>query len=108
LEHDFVGLSRGTALDIQLTEQSAKLNRPMRLRVQVRSYDAVCKLVAVGVGVSVVPEAVPKGSSLPLATIPLSDVWTERRLVAAVRSSAELTSVARQFYLNLAQTQGTN
>src|SRR5215813_13766886 len=45
LEHDFVGLDRASALQRFLADKAARIGRPLRLRVQLRSFDAVCRLV---------------------------------------------------------------
>jgi DNA-binding transcriptional LysR family regulator len=95
LEHDFVGLTRGTALQTQLEMEAAALNRPLRLRVQVRSYDAVCKLVSVGLGISVVPEQVAQLMAPPLglAVARLDEPWATRRRVVE-----QLSPAARAFF----------
>lgn len=105
LDHDFVGLTRGTALQNQITAEAARVDKPLRLRVQVRSYDAVCKIVAAGMGISLVPEqvAMPFASALGLQVIRLKEPWAERRLVAAVRDPGELTSSARAFFDSLTE-----
>src|SRR6266436_6844826 len=45
LDHDFVGLDRASALQRFLTSKAVRIGRPLRLRVQLRSFDAVCRLV---------------------------------------------------------------
>src|SRR5215469_13578332 len=45
LEHDFVGLDRASALQRFLADKAAKIRQPLRLRVQLRSFDAVARLV---------------------------------------------------------------
>jgi len=55
LEYDFVGLNRGSSL-LELTSRNAeKLGKQMRLRIQVRSYDAMCQMIAVNLGIGVLP-----------------------------------------------------
>lgn len=105
LQHDFVGLTRGTALQNQLDAEAAKRQKPLRLRVQVRSYDAVAKIVSEGLGVSLVPQQVAELLARPLglAAIPLADAWGVRNLVAAVRSLEELAPAARAFFDRLVQ-----
>lgn len=108
LDYDFVGLTRGTALEKQLAAEAAKLRKPLRLRVQVRSYDAVCMLVAAGMGVSLVPEQVSRllGTPLGLASVRLKDEWGTRDLVAAVRQPDALEPHARAFLDLLAVSGG--
>jgi Transcriptional regulator len=50
LEHDFVGLDRASALQRFLADKAARIGQPLRLRVQLRSFDAVCRLVECNVG----------------------------------------------------------
>src|SRR6202047_1715191 len=40
LDHDFVGLDRASALQRFLTSKAVRIGRPLRLRVQLRSFDA--------------------------------------------------------------------
>ena len=56
LEHDFVGLDRASALQRFLASKAVRIGRPLRLRVQLRSFDAVCRLVECKVGIGIVPE----------------------------------------------------
>src|ERR1700683_1360744 len=45
LDHDFVGLDRASALQRFLAGKAVRIGRPLRLRVQLRGFDAVCRLV---------------------------------------------------------------
>ena len=51
LDYDFVGLDRASSLQRFLAGKAVREGRPLRLRVQLRSFDAVCRLVECGVGV---------------------------------------------------------
>ena len=55
-ELDFVCLSQGTSLAQRLQAETAALGRALRIRIQVRSFDAMCRMVAAGLGVAVLPE----------------------------------------------------
>ena len=61
--------------------------RPLRLRMQVRSFDAVCHLVASGLGIAVLPRnaALPMVGAMKLRWRALSDPWASRRLLLATR-----------------------
>ena len=54
--HDFVGLDRASALQRFLADKASRIGLPIRLRVQLRSFDAVCRMVEAGVGLGIVPE----------------------------------------------------
>ena len=45
LDYDFVGLDRASALQRFLADKAARAGQALRLRVQLRSFDAVCRLV---------------------------------------------------------------
>ena len=45
LEYDYVGLPASTSLASLLAAECTKLDMPMRLRIQVRSFDAICRMV---------------------------------------------------------------
>jgi DNA-binding transcriptional LysR family regulator len=103
LDHDFVGLERGSALQRFLTAKAARLGRVLRLRVQLRSFDAVCRLVACNVGIGIVPQTTARRVTrmLPIATVALADAWALRDLRICVRNLAELPPFARQFVEHL-------
>jgi DNA-binding transcriptional LysR family regulator len=50
LDEDWISLNTGAAMLQQLQQAALAANRPLRLRMQVRSFDAVCHLVASGLG----------------------------------------------------------
>src|SRR5262249_20794060 len=52
LERDLVGLEGSSPLTRLLEANAARLMRPMALRVQVRSFEAVCRAVEAGLGVA--------------------------------------------------------
>ena len=89
LDYDFVGLNRGSSL-LELTSRCAeKLGKQMRLRIQVRSYDAMCQMIAVNLGIGVLPfqacEAQLK--AMGLKAIPLEDSWAARNLILATKAN---------------------
>jgi DNA-binding transcriptional LysR family regulator len=97
LDYDFVGLDRASSLQRFLSGKAAREGRPLRLRVQLRSFDAVCRLVECGVGVGVVPRttAARAAKTMALAVIDLADDWALRELTIVVRAAGELRPYAR-------------
>lgn len=100
LDQDFVGLGRGAALDEHLAGHAARLGRTLRLRVRVNGLDAVCAMVAAGVGVSIVPMTAARRhrQSLALDCIRLDDPWAVRQLAICVRNSKKLPRPARRLF----------
>jgi DNA-binding transcriptional LysR family regulator len=97
LDCDVVGAHPGSVMNHLLTRAAAELGRPLRLRIQVSSYDALCLMVSAGLGVGVMPRQsaqlfVP---ALPIQCLPLAEPWAQRKLVVAVRDVAALSPAAR-------------
>jgi len=103
LEHDFVGLDRASALQRFLADKAARAGRPLRLRVQLRSFDAVCRLVECNVGIGVVPETTARRVAKIMAIVPvvLTDAWAPRDLTICVRRFADLPPFARELVTHL-------
>jgi DNA-binding transcriptional LysR family regulator len=89
LDYDFVGLDRASSLQRFLAGKAAREGRPLRLRVQLRSFDAVCRLVEAGVGVGVVPQttAARVAKTTALGVVDLTDDWAIRDLTLIVRAT---------------------
>ena len=88
LEHDLVGLEGSSTLTRLLTAQAAQQMRPMALRVQVRSFEAVCRAVEARLGIGVLPLAAARSfaHAMQLKVLPLSDLWALRRMQLIMRS----------------------
>ncbi len=97
LDEDAVGMHHGSTLQAFLAQESDKLGKPMKLRIQLASFDAMCRMIGAGVGVGVVPEsaALRNRASLKLALVPLSDAWNVRERYLLARDFAQLPSYAR-------------
>ena len=103
LDRDFVGLDRSSALQRFLASKAARSGRPLRLRVQLRSFDAVCRLVECNVGVGIVPETTARrvAKTMTIAVVPLTDAWATRELTICLRTMKELPLYARQLVEHL-------
>jgi len=103
LEHDFIGLDRASALQRFLASKALRVGRPLRLRVQLRSFDAVCRLVECKVGIGIVPETTARrvSKTMAIAAVTLSDAWAVRELTICVKSRADLPTYARQLVEHL-------
>lgn len=99
----FVGLADGSALQQHLSAHAARAGRSMKLRVRVGDVDTVCRMVARGVGIGIVPAiaAARCAPSMAIGAVPLSDPWARRSLVIGVRSRADLPVPARSLFEHL-------
>lgn len=97
LEEDMVGMQAGSTLQSFLEGQAERLGRPMRLRIQLSSFDAMCRMVGGGVGVAIVPESAARRNLAPmkLAQIELQDDWRVRERYILVREQEVLPAYAQ-------------
>ena len=98
LEYDFVGLDRSSAVQRFLAGNASRVGRALRLRVQLRSFDAVCRLVECDVGVGIVPATTARRAvkAMAIRVIELNDPWALRELAICVRDFDALPPYARQ------------
>jgi len=98
LDYDMVGLDRASALQRFLAEKASRIGRPLKLRVQLRSFDAICRLVECNVGVGIVPETTAQriAKASAIAEVRLTDTWAARDLTICVRNEETLPPYARQ------------
>lgn len=88
LERDLVGLEGSSTLTRLITAQAAAQMKPMALRVQVRSFEAVCRAVVAQLGIGILPLAAARSfvQDMRLKVLPLSDHWALRRMQLCTRS----------------------
>jgi DNA-binding transcriptional LysR family regulator len=98
LDYDFAGLDRASALQRFLADKASRIGRPLKLRVQLRSFDGVCRLVERNAGIGIVPETTVRWAarSMAIKAVDLTDTWAVRDLTICVRDVATLSPFARQ------------
>lgn len=97
LDYDFVTLARTASLTRKIFAAAEGAGRVLRIRVQARSFDAICRMVAAGLGLSILPSAGAPlyARALGLAVTPLTGLDSQRRLLVAMRSRAALSPAAQ-------------
>ncbi|WP_158902170.1 LysR family transcriptional regulator [Burkholderia sp. L27(2015)] len=82
LSYDFVCLRSESSLSTLLVNAAARLGQPINRRVQVSGNEAVCCMVEMGMGISVLPAPwLDKHQNFAgLVTRPLDEPWALRRL----------------------------
>ncbi|WP_420177806.1 LysR family transcriptional regulator [Kerstersia gyiorum] len=87
LDRDFIGLDRESALQRFLADRALREGRRLHLRVQLRSFDAICLMVQAGVGIGIVPETTARRAqhSMRISVIPLRNDWAQRDLRVCLR-----------------------
>lgn len=106
---DFIGLLNSTALTRTLVEQAARAEVSLRLRMQVRSFDGVCRMVEAGFGYGILPLIAARGfaASMKLDVVPLSDTWATRRMLLCLPPGTLASSLVGTLASHLQQTADT-
>lgn len=107
LDFDFVGLDRYSAIHSFLEQEVSQLGRAMQLRIQVRSFDAMCRMIDARVGIGVLPEqaALRHAKSNGIRIVQLLDQWAIRELRICMRHFGELPVFARELIDHLLRTR---
>jgi DNA-binding transcriptional LysR family regulator len=103
LDQDLIGMNPGAALLQSLQSAAEQRGMPLRLRMQVRSFDAICHLVAAGLGISVLPRAAvePLAQAMGLTCRALTNEWASRRLLIAAGAGRQEDEAVRALMAHL-------
>ncbi|MBU3695202.1 LysR family transcriptional regulator [Dechloromonas sp.] len=99
LAEPFVCLHAGSAIHTFMMNHAARLGGRLDVRIQVRGFNAVCRMVAAGVGIGMVPRS---AVTAEVVTVEIADAWAPRDLQLCVRALASLTPVAAALFGHLA------
>lgn len=96
VQFDWVGMHAGSALNHLVTRVAADAGLQLRLRMKVTGYDALCLMVASGLGIGILPEGSARlyMGSLPLRCIRLNEPWAQRQLMLCVRAQEALSPLS--------------
>ncbi|MDR5748731.1 LysR family transcriptional regulator [Caballeronia sp. LZ029] len=99
LSYSFVALLEASAIQIFLNRAAAVAHKPMTIRVHVASYDAICRMVAAGAGIAILPKAafVRLKGEQSIGSCALRDPWAVRTFQVCARDLNALSSFAQEF-----------
>ncbi len=97
LVHDQIALARTASLTRKVIAVAEAVGVVLRIRVQVRSFDAMCRMVARGLGLAVLPSSAARlyVVSLGLTMVPLVGHDMKRQLLLVMRQRATLSAAAQ-------------
>ena len=97
LDESYVCLSEWSAIHGFLLKAASSFGRTLRYRVEVSSFEAVCRMVEAKVGVSVIPEtAIDRYAQvMNIIKVDLNDAWANRQLQVCIRPNEKLPSFAQ-------------
>ncbi|WP_150589018.1 LysR family transcriptional regulator [Pandoraea eparura] len=103
LQYPVVGLNRGSSLLELISSKAQEAGGSLQLRVQVRSFGALCRMVGARLGVGVLPRATcePLLDAYRLKALRLTDSWAHRRMMVACSETKELSSAGKLLWEQL-------
>ena len=98
VQQPLVGLHANSSLHHLLARAAADAGRPLNVRIRVTSFDAVCAMVAAGLGIGIIPKAAASAyaAQLRLNAIALTDAWAKRQLFICTRVNEPLPGAAQR------------
>jgi DNA-binding transcriptional LysR family regulator len=100
LDEEYVGLNTGSSLLARMNDAAFAAGRPLKLRIQVASFDGACRMIESGLGIGIVPRSTVRPGLLVerLSMVRLSDAWAMRSLLIGASAAGGLSpEVARLF-----------
>jgi DNA-binding transcriptional LysR family regulator len=97
LAYPFVAHHPSSSLNTLMTQAASEAGKPLQSRIQVSSFECMCRLVAADFGVALLPEGVLGGrkDELGIKVVQLKDAWAMRQLVLVVRDPDTLPFTTR-------------
>ncbi len=98
IQYPHVGL-RGSTLHDLMVELVSGMNRRLELRVEMASFESMCRMIEAGVGVGVLPESAARrlARGTTLRVINLTDPWAVRERRVVYREFEALPACGRAF-----------
>ncbi|PAU52899.1 LysR family transcriptional regulator [Pseudomonas sp. PIC25] len=105
LAFQHIGLHEGSTLLSFLRERVEHLGEQLSLRIQVSSFEAVCRMIEAGVGIGIIPESAARRHSrtMRLAVVKLDELWAVRERSILVRELEALPGSIRALIATLRQ-----
>ncbi|ROM82837.1 LysR family transcriptional regulator [Pseudomonas brassicacearum] len=103
LAFQHIGLHEGTTLLSFLRDHVERLGQNLSLRIQVSSFEAICRMVEAGVGIGIIPEsaALRHSRTMKLEIVEIDEPWAIRERSILVRELDALPGAVRALIATL-------
>lgn len=97
IDEEIIGMHTGSAIGVLLSREASLLEKSVRLRMQVTSFESLCMMIHSRLGIGILPCAVAQRNSdaLQLSLVELEDAWCVREFRIAVLGDRTLPVAAR-------------
>ncbi|TWI53357.1 DNA-binding transcriptional LysR family regulator [Pseudomonas duriflava] len=103
LAYQHIGLNEGTTLFTFLRERVEQVGATLSVRIQLSSFEAICRMVEAGVGIGIIPEsaALRHRQTMELSIVELDEPWAVRERSILVRDLEALPGCVRALITTL-------
>lgn len=98
LEYEHIGLHEGSTLHHFLSRIVSESGQSLKLRIQVRSFEAMCRMIETNIGIGILPQSAALRHSrlMQLALVDLTEPWAVRERSVVVQKLDALPLYARE------------
>ena len=107
VSHPFITMHEGSTLVAFLREQLEMAGQRLPQRIQLYSFDSICRMVQAGVGVGVIPDSAARryGASQGLRVVELDEPWVVRERKLLLRDIDALPGCARELIAQIQESR---
>lgn len=100
MDFDFVALNQGSSLLRRITDGAAGAGKLLKVRIQVSSFDGICRMIEGGLGIGILPlgSVQPEMLQTRLKAIELDGEWASRTLYVGVAKDVRLAPEAANLF----------
>ena len=105
VRYPFITMPEGSTLVAFLRDQLERIGQRLPQRIQLYSFDSICRMVQAGVGVGVIPDSAARryGAEMKLRVVELDEPWVVRERKLLVRDIDALPGCARELIEQIRQ-----
>jgi len=109
LAYQHIGLHEGSTLFSFVSAQVERLGGTLPLRIQVSSYEAICRMIEAGVGIGIIPESAAERHrrTMELVTVHLKEPWAIRERSMLVRELDALPGCVKELVAILRKSKNS-
>jgi DNA-binding transcriptional LysR family regulator len=110
IRYPFIGPHADSSLAQLLAKAAKACGKPIQQRMQVSSFDAMCRLVERRLGITLLPAGVvaPRAALGSIRSVGLKEDWATREMLIVVRDLQEVDYITRTLIEHLRQSAAEN
>ncbi len=107
LDFDHIGLHADSAIFARSLTSARQSAAPLRLKIHVPGFDALCRMVQANLGIGIMPDRAFAiiGAPLGLCAVTLTDAWARRQLKIVHRGEQTLSAAGRMLLDHLSKAE---